>query len=163
MPKIILIIVAWATLAVHAGYKVQNPHPRVMDNEHDLDSAQTMALESLYEEHERRTTNQIALITTASYYPDSTLLAYGLHKFNELGVGRSDINNGILVVFSKTHHEVRIVTGYGTEKVLKDDIAKRIIDSQMIPEFKKDSTFRGLWLGSKAVVEFLEKPENRIR
>ena len=56
-----------------------------------------------------------------------------------------------------------ISTGYGTEKMLKDEIAKKIIDSLMIPNFKQAKTFEGLWEGSKAIITFLEKPENKIK
>jgi len=134
-----------------------------MDTEHDLDSIQVRSLDSLYENHEKNTTNQIALITTASYYPDSNILSYSVDKLRQLGLGRRDINNGLIIVFSKANREVRIGTGYGTEKVLKDAYAKRIIDSLMIPEFKNDHIFNGLWLGSKTIVDFLERPENRIK
>lgn len=130
--------------------------------EHDLGSTQMTQLDSLYENHEEKTSNQIALITTPGFYPDSNIFDYSVHKLRELGLGRRGINNGLLIVFSRTKRQVRIGTGYGTEKVLKDEIAKRIIDSLMIPSFKADSIYKGLWLGSKAIVDFLERPENRM-
>ena len=134
----------------------------VFDTEHDLDTAQKRALDDLYYEHRKRTTNEIALITTASFYPDSNIRMYSMHKLRELGVGRKDINNGLIIVYSRVNRQVRIATGYGTEKVLKDEIAKRIIDSLMIPAFKDDRIYQGLWSGSKAIVDFLDRPENRI-
>ena len=45
----------------------------------------------------------------------------------------------------------------------KMKMAKKIIDSLMIPHFKQGEAFEGLWEGSRAIVEFLEKPENIIR
>jgi uncharacterized protein len=65
-------------------------------------------------------------------------------------------------VFSAANREVRISTGYGTEKVLDDVAAKKIIDSVMIPFFKKSNYFEGLWHGSKSIVNYLELPEHRI-
>lgn len=59
--------------------------------------------------------------------------------------------------------ETRISIGYGTEKILQDEIAKDILDSLMIPKFKQDPYFEGIYAGTKAVVDFLEKPENKIK
>jgi uncharacterized protein len=81
---------------------------------------------------------------------------------NELGLGQRNINNGLIIVFSKTKKEVRIGTGKGTEKVLTNKIAQHIIDSVMLPVFKRDSIYKALWLGSKAIVEFLEIRANKI-
>jgi uncharacterized membrane protein YgcG len=47
---------------------------------------------------------------------------------------------------------------FGTEKVLTDSIAQNIIDSIMIPKFKEQKYFEGLWNGSLAITSFLEKP-----
>jgi uncharacterized membrane protein YgcG len=33
----------------------------------------------------------------------------------------------------------------------------------MTPHFTNGEIFEGLWAGSKAIVDFLEKPENRIK
>ena len=80
----------------------------------------------------------------------------------KLGVGKKEKDNGVLIVFSNQMRQTRIATGYGTEKVLTDEVAKAIIDSVMIPNFKKGKPFDGLWAGSLSIVEFLERPENKI-
>ena len=134
----------------------------VQDYENVLDSIEEARLNTLYLDHETKTTNQIALLTTHSFEPDSTISDFSLRKFRTLGIGQKDKNNGVLIVFSSTMRQVRIATGYGTEKVLTDSIAKRIIDSTMIPYFKKQEYFKGLWNGSITITNFLEQPENKI-
>ncbi|HMI77208.1 MAG TPA: TPM domain-containing protein [Ferruginibacter sp.] len=135
----------------------------VLDGEQVLTPEQIIKLDSLYKAHERKTTNEIALITTKDYGNDASLLSFAVNTGRKYGVGKKDINNGVLIVFSNTKHETMISTGYGTEKVLKDGIAKKIIDSLMIPAFKDGRIFDGLWQGSKAIIDFLEKPGNEIR
>ena len=135
----------------------------VRDSEHDLTPDQIAQLDSLYKSHEKKTTNEIALVTTPDYGKDSTILFFAVNFLRYYGVGRKDINNGVVIVFRIKKHETFIATGYGTEKVLKDEIAKRIIDSLMIPNFKEAKYFEGIWEGSKAITEFLEKPENKIK
>jgi uncharacterized protein len=163
MAKIVLLLFALLTVAFYPACRAPKTHSHVMDSEHDLDSAEVSKLDSLYEDHEDYTTNEIALITTASYYPDSNISSYSTDQLNKLGLGRRDINNGLIIVYSKANREVRIGIGFGTEKVLTNKIAQRIIDSIMVPEFKKDSIYNGLWLGSKAIVDFLEIRTNRIK
>jgi uncharacterized protein len=135
----------------------------VLDNEHVLTQEQISSLDSLYKAHEKITSNEIALVTTADYGADSTLERFALNFGNKYGIGKKGKNNGLLIVFSNAMHQTRIATGLGTEKVLTDVAAKEIIDSLMIPHFKQGEIFEGLWEGSKAVIGFLEKPGNKIK
>ena len=135
---------------------------RVLDNEHILTPAQVNSLDSLYKAHEKITTNEMALVTTPDFGKDSGIVSFATRLGNKYGIGKKGKDNGILIVFSEAQRQVRISTGYGTEKILTDAIAKKIIDSLMTPEFKQANYFDGLWQGSKAIVTFLEKPANRI-
>ena len=74
--------------------------------------------------HEKITTNEIALVTTPDYGTDSTLERFALNFGNKYGIGKKEKNNGVLIVFTNAIRQTRISTGYGTEKVLKDEIAK---------------------------------------
>jgi len=135
----------------------------VFDNEHDLTKEQISKLDSLYKSHERKTTNEIVLVTTNSFSPDTSILFFSVDFLRKHGIGKKDKNNGVVIVLNNTKHQLRIGIGYGTEKVLKDEIAKKIIDSLMIPQFKKGEIFGGLWQGSLAIVNFLETPGNKIK
>lgn len=135
----------------------------VIDDEHDFTNQQITRIDSLYKQHQDKTTNQMILATTADFGFDTSINEFSLHFLRNHRIGKKEVNNGILIVFSEHKREVRIETGYGTEKVLKDEICKKIIDSLMIPEFKKQKYFDGIWKGSIAIVNFLERPENKIK
>lgn len=135
----------------------------VHDYEHLLSEKQITALNELYRAHEEKTSNEIVLITTASYAPDATLAAYANRMANELGVGKKDKNNGLVIVLSSANRESRIETGYGTEEVLKDHLAKKITDSLMVPEFRKGNFYEGVLSGSNAIIRFLEEPGHEIK
>lgn len=140
-----------------------NEHKQyVLDWENILDSVQEVKLNTLYKDHETKTTNQVVLLTTPGFGPDSTIEDFSLRNFRAMGIGQKGKDNGVLIVFSSTMRRVSIATGYGAEKVLTDSIAKRIIDSAMTPLFKKQEYFEGLWGGSVAIISFLERPENKI-
>ena len=135
----------------------------VLDNEQDLITAQVARFDSLYKAHEKKTGNEIALVTTKDYFPDTDIISYSTTLFRKYGFGKKERNNGLVIVYSNTQHEVRIATGSGTEKVLKDQIAKGIIDNIMVPSLKDGRIFDGLWNGSVAIVDLLERPENKIK
>jgi uncharacterized protein len=134
----------------------------VFDYEGILTDVQEHQFDSLFRTHEKKTSNEIILVTTPTYEPDSDIVSYSLNFFNRNKIGKKDLDNGVVIVLSQINKETRITTGHGTEVVLQDHIAKKIIDSLMIPQFKADKVFEGLWLGSKAIVHFLELPENKI-
>ena len=134
----------------------------VFDNENILTTEESKQLDAMFRAHEKRTTNEIVLVTTPDYGEFSNNIDFSVDFGNKHGIGKSDYDNGVVIVFSKTKREVRISTGNGTEKVLTDEISKKIIDSIMIPKFKSNLHFEGLKEGSIAIVNFLENPENKI-
>ncbi len=134
----------------------------VLDNEQILTATQVDSLNSLFKNHETETTNQIVLVTTADYGKYDNIIEFATEFGNLHGIGHRNKDNGVVIVFSQAKREVRIATGYGTENFLRDELAKRIIDEFMIPKFRENDYFGGLYAGSREIVEFLERPENRM-
>jgi uncharacterized protein len=134
----------------------------VHDNELVLRSSEVFQLDSLFRIHERNTGNEILLVTSEDMDNEDQALHFAVSYGERIGVGKKDRDNGVVIAFSKARREVIIATGYGTERVLHDSICKRIIDTRMLPHFKEDQHFDGLWEGSLALVEFLERTENVI-
>ena len=143
--------------------KDQHPEHFVFDHEHAFSPDELTRLDTLFRGHELRTTNEIALITTTSYHGQPDLRSFAATCGDSLGVGKKRKNNGVIVVFSKKLREVFIATGLGTEQVMADARCKGFIDSLMIPLFKEDMYFDGVWAGSCAIVSHLEQPGNEIR
>ena len=164
MKKLLVSLAGFVVLYFSAGCFADHANKNfVIDHSGILDSLQKEKLNQLYTDHEKKTSNEIVLLTTDSYFPDSTFAAYALRNFNELGIGKKYKNNGVLIVFSASLRKTRITTGLGTEKVLTDSIAREIIGSEMLPDFIQQRYFEGLWKGSVAITNFLEKPENKIK
>ncbi len=135
----------------------------MLDNEYDLTQEQIIKFDSLYKSHEKKTSNEFALVTIRDYGIDTTIELFTEHLWKTYGFGKKSKNNGVVIVFSMTKHETRIATGLGMKNIVTNEFEKKIIDSIMIPQFKKDNYYEGLWNGSIALVEFLERPENKIK
>lgn len=150
-------------LWIGCSSKQPNETSFVYDYEEILTGEQEMELNGLIQNHERNTSNEIAIVTTPDWGGHENAVFYSVDFGDRLGVGKKEKNNGVLIVLSSTMRETRISTGYGLEDVLTDEIAKEIVDSVMVPKFKAGGYYEGIFSGTKAVIDFLEKPENEIR
>lgn len=126
----------------------------VSDFVHVLTNEQISELDSLIHAHEKATTNQIAILTV-----DSAMLGncnvkdYGQAVGNVWGIGQKDKNNGVVIVLAPQLRKVGISNGYGIEAILSDAATQKIIDEQMIPEFKNNNYFGGLRKGLLSIME----------
>ena len=163
MKSKLFIILALTTLISCSSHKNNKLTTFVFDNEKILEENQINQLNDLFKNHEKKTSNEIVLVTTDNYGEEKNIVLFTTQFGNRLQIGKKNKNNGIVIGLSKKLREIRISTGYGTEKVLKDKILQKIIDSLMISKFREDKYFEGIYSGSKEIIDFLEKPENQIK
>lgn len=80
---------------------------------------------------------------------------FAIELFRSWGVGRSDVDNGLGVLFVLDRREIRFVTGGGLEGVLTDAMCKRIQLGYMVPAFREGDYDGGLVAGMEAVAQLL--------
>lgn len=72
------------------------------------------------------------------------------------GVGQQQYNNGAVILIkpktANSRGQAFIATGYGLEGLIPDALAKRIVDQEMIPEFKNGSYFNGIWRATDIIM-----------
>jgi uncharacterized protein len=130
----------------------------VNDFENIFTVEQEKALDSLISEYEKRTTIEITVIsiptsaTDKDHFDELTLLIA-----NKWGVGKKEKDNGILIGISKGHRTIRIQNGYGIEKLITDLQTKQIIDQIIIPNFKADDFYQGVFDGIQEIKKTLDK------
>jgi uncharacterized protein len=110
-------------------------------------------LEKLLTKFEKKTTNEIAIVTIDAYGDYEGIEDYALALFNAWGIGKKDKNNGLLIVVCKQDRKMRIETGSGIRAVLTDELCKTIIDEEFVPEFKKDRYYNGILMGTKRLIK----------
>jgi uncharacterized protein len=77
------------------------------------------------------------------------------HYFNNWGIGLKEKNNGVLIFIVKGDRKIRIATGLGIENILTNDDCKRIIDHNIVPQFKKKNYYHGLDTAIQKMMEVL--------
>jgi uncharacterized protein len=104
-------------------------------------------LESKLEKFSRETSNQICIIIVDSLYGFSDA-DFGERILTSWGVGKKDKNNGIVIVIKpsggKGERRVFIAPGYGLEGAIPDLTCKKIVDNELIPNFKNGDNYLAL-------------------
>ncbi|POY39322.1 hypothetical protein C3K47_02150 [Solitalea longa] len=161
--KYIYILTFFSCFAISAyGQKnTQNyqsyPLPKgwISDFENILTEKEESTLDSLVSSFERQTKIEIAIVTLdSSMTSKENFFNYTLGMANYWGIGKKDLNNGILIGISSSLRIIRIQNGYGIEKILTDLETKKIISDYFIPDFKKGNIFNGIKIGT---IELMKK------
>ena len=126
---------------------VPNPAKLVNDYIDVLTPEQEQALEQKLVAYDDSTSNQFVVITIADI-GDYDIADFAVALGRKWGVGGKEFDNGlILVVLIPTDgrkRQVWIATGYGLEGAIPDITAKKIIEADIIPNFKANDIYRGL-------------------
>ncbi len=121
---------------------------------------QVAYLDSLLSKHEKETSHEIAIVTLqldSVYVPSvKEFEKLSLALFNKWEVGKKDKNNGLAILIAPNLRRVRIETGYGLEQKLTDHEARIIMDSVIIPAFKKGEYFAGLVAALHSIIKEIE-------
>lgn len=141
----------WVLFLLQAAWQVaaqQIPPPPdpprlVVDYTSTLSPDEQLKLETKLNSYHDSTSTQIAvvIISSTNNYPISD---YAFQLGEKWGIGQKGKNNGALILVAKDDREVFIATGYGLEGAIPDILAKRIVESQIIPAFKQGLYYQGL-------------------
>ncbi len=136
-----------------------NPPKLVNDLLQVLTADQQQVLEQKLVEFDKRTSTQIAIVTTDDI-AGMDAGDYAVELGKRWGVGNSNFNNGVvfLIYRSKdnTQRKVFIATGTGLEGVLPDYTCSEIIDNEVRPYLKAQDFYRALDNGTDAIIKATE-------
>jgi uncharacterized protein len=131
----------------HAQQIPNRPTPPRLVNDYTntLNSSQEHYLEQKLRNYNDTTSTQIAVVFVNDLQ-GTTAADFAYQLGEQWGVGTKE-NNGIVILVkpkNETKGEVFISVGYGLEQYIPDAMAKRIIENQMIPNFKNNDYFTGV-------------------
>lgn len=113
-------------------------------------------LETKLEQFARETSTQIAIVIVPGLHGYDKA-DYAQRLAEKWGIGQKGKNNGMLILVKpkkgNEKGEVFIATGYGVEGAVPDAIAKRIVEFEIIPEFKKGRYYAGLDKATSRLME----------
>jgi len=158
--NVIIAITLLVLLPVWSSAQDQLPVPAapqswVNDYAGVFSSAEASALENKLNEFEYRTSTQIFVVSLDDNggYAVSDLAP----RIGEAwGVGQQGKDNGLLVVMDMQENKVFISTGYGLEEYIPDAIASRIVQNEVLPNFRNGNFYAGIDAATDVMISLLD-------
>ncbi len=119
-----------------------------------LSPAQAQRLEDKLVAFDDSTSSQIAIVIENSTEGED-IFDYAYRLAQSWGIGQKGKDNGILIYVAVKDRKMRILTGLGTEALVTDAMAKRIIERVMVPRFRKGQFYEGLDRATSILMQIL--------
>lgn len=157
MRQITLWLVASATLAGCSDARAYPPRPSepTLDLADVFPASDEAALNRRLTNYWRTTGNALVVVSVDSLKGRS-IDDYATGLYNEWGIGDPKTGRGLLILVAPNERKVRIEVGCGLEGIITDDIAKDVIETDMIPHYKQNELEAGTLAGIDAVIENLK-------
>lgn len=144
-----ILLVFGTSVTAHSQVIPPRPDPPRLVNDFTgtLSQSQVQQLESKLRRYNDSTSTQIvvAIVNDLGSYEASDF-AYRLSE--SWGVGQKGKNNGAVILVkpktARSRGKAFIATGYGLEGAIPDALAKRIVESEMIPSFMENNYYEGI-------------------
>ncbi len=100
------------------------------------------------------TSTQIVVITVPTTNGEQ-IARYATDLGHKWGIGQKGKDNGIILLIAIDDRKVTIQNGDGTEHLLTDALSRRIIETQIKPEFKAGNYFAGIDKATTSIMEVM--------
>jgi uncharacterized protein len=127
---------------------------RVVDDAGILSASTQSELTGMMAAHERATGEQVVVVTLDSLQ-GYAIEDYGYRLGRYWGIGQKGKNNGVLLIVAPKEHKVRIEVGYGLEGTLTDATSRTIIESNILPAFRRGDFNGGVLAGTTSMLKVL--------
>jgi uncharacterized protein len=155
--RIIALALCVLPLSAYSFSVPAKPTGYVLDHAHILSSEEVGMLEANITAFEKETGNEIAVVILQNLEGD-TIENVAQEIFTAWGIGKKDINNGVLFLASIEDRRLRIHVGYGLEPTLTDIVAHNIEQDTIVPRFKQNDYAGGILEGVQAIESIIKDP-----
>lgn len=128
-----------------------NPFHYVNDYTKTLTPSEIQLLESKLIAYSKETSSQIAVVlipSTGNY----DIAQYSFELGDKWGIGRKQLNNGVLMLIAINDRKIFIATGQGLEGALPDAFLSGIIRNVITPAFKQGHYMLGIDRGLDYII-----------
>ncbi len=150
-PAIVLFLCLSVRLAA-AEPDFPKPRGAVNDFAGVIDGESARRIEALSTELQEKT--GVALVVAAvDSLSGLTVEEYANRLYASWGVGGRELDEGAMLLLAVKERKVRIETGYGLEGLFPDGKAGRILDNDVLPEFREGRYGEGFYAGVRTMAE----------
>jgi uncharacterized protein len=151
---LLILLLILTSPALAAPPKFPTLTGRVVDNAGILSASNQTELTDMLAAHERLTGQQVVVVTLDSLqgFP---IEDYGYQLGRYWGIGQKGKNTGAMLIVAPKERKVRIEVGYGLEGTLTDATSRTIIESDILPNFKRGDYNAGIMAGTTSILKVL--------
>ena len=102
-------------------------------------------------------TGKTLVVATVPSLNGQEIEEYAVELFEAWGIADKVLDEGALILIAPNERRTRIEVGLGSEGILPDALAGRIIEQQMIPQFKSANYGAGISAATDSVIEQLKR------
>lgn len=106
----------------------------------------------------RMQTSAEVVVAVVPSIGDIPIEAFSEELFTSWGIGKSDKDNGVLILIAPEQRRARIETGYGVEGVLPDISAKKIIDRDIVANMREGNLDAAVEASALDVAKVMSDP-----
>lgn len=130
---------------------------RVVDAANIIPDDQETQLSAELAALEKQNGQQFVIATIPSL-EGRTIEDYGYRLGRSWGIGRKEVNDGVILIIAPNERQVRIEVGYGLTPILTSGLTGLIVERQILPHFKAGDLPGGIRAGADAVLAQLRLP-----
>lgn len=127
---------------------------RVTDAANILDATQEANISENLEQLEQEKGHQIVVVTVLTL-GGQDIATFTRELGNAWGIGRAEEDDGVVFLVAPNERKVRIAVGYGLEQRLPDALCQKIIDEEILPNFRQGDLPGGIDAGVRALIDHL--------
>jgi uncharacterized protein len=153
-----LLFAAFALLMA-AFVQAQSPIPPltspVVDTTGTLSAAEIALFERQALALQQRKGSQLQILIVSTTRPE-TIDDYAQRVFDTWKLGRTGVDDGVLLLVAKDDRTVRIQPGYGLEGAIPDIAAGRVIQEYLVPRFRAGDFAGGIGDATAQLVRLID-------
>ncbi|WP_386685920.1 MULTISPECIES: TPM domain-containing protein [unclassified Lonepinella] len=130
---------------------VPNPFRYVNDYTNTLSEQEKQYFENKLYQYGKETSSQIALVIIPTT-GEQEIAQYTAELGDKWGIGRKQLNNGVLFLVAKNDRKIFIATGQGLQGVLPDAFLSQLIRQGILPYFKQGQYAQGINNGLEHII-----------
>lgn len=151
---VLTVIGLLLAVSVFGQSRIYIPSGHVNDFANLVDGKTKTDLESKLRDYREKTSIEIAVVTVSSL-EGLTVEEFTVNLANKWGVGDKKKDNGVIFLVAPNERKVRIEVGYGLEPDLTDAQSGRIIQGDILPNFRNGKIQEGILVGVGSILTTL--------
>lgn len=154
----ILFVILGSVLVFGQYQAIPELKGRVTDITSTLSTQEISSINSKLKTFEEREGSQVVVLIVPTTDPEP-ITSYSIRVAEKWQIGRSGVDDGVILLIAKDDRKLRIEVGYGLEGAIPDAYAKRIIENIILPQFRQGQFYKGVNDGTGAIIRLIEGEE----